>query len=84
MLAKKSDLNINKLYNCVIENSSLEFQACGYQYVGNEARLIVSIYLDDKNMHLVSVHKNSNGNTEIVEDYFQIQSNDILVQRKIF
>ena len=84
LLTNKSDLGISNLLNFFGENIDLEFQACGYEYVGNEARVINSIYYDGDRMYASSVYKNSNGNTEIGENYFQIQSQDSLVQRKIF
>ena len=67
------------------ENLDLHFQACGYEYVGNEAYVITSIYNDGDTMYAQFVLKNSSGEVVIDKDYFQIDStNDILVKRKIF
>ena len=81
MLTNKSNLTINNFFE---EHIGLNFQACGYEYVGDIAYAIVSIYYDGDSMYAESVSKNTKGETEIGNDYFQIQSNDTLVQRKIF
>lgn len=84
LLTNKSDLSIVNLHNFFNENIDLDFQACGYEYVGDEARLINSIYYDGNVMYVNSVHKNLNGETEVVENNFQIRTEDSIVQRKIF
>ena len=87
LLTNKSDLSIDNLLNFFKENIYLDFQACGYKYVGNEARVINSIYYDETNggMYTQSVLKNSSGGAEIGEDSFQILiDDDGLDQRKIF
>lgn len=84
LLTNKSDLDIDNLNNFFIENVNLEFQACGYKYVGNEARVIISIYFDGQNMNLISVYKDSNGNAKNAKDSFQISIDDGLDPRKIF
>lgn len=85
LLTNKSDLTIDNLLNFFNENANFEFQACGYYYVGNEAHLINSIYFDGADLYLTSVLKNSSGNIEISDEYFQIDSiNDSLNKRKIF
>ena len=84
LLTNKSDLSIDNLYSFFKKNIDLEFQACGYEYVGDEARVINSIYYDGDSMYVNSVHKNSNGNTEIGGNSFEIQSSDSLTMRKIF
>ena len=85
LLTNKSDLTIDNLFNFFNENANFEFQACGYQYVGNEEHLINSIYFDGVDLYLTSAFKNSSGNIEISDDYFQIDSNvDSLDKRKIF
>ena len=84
LLTNKSDLSIDNLLNFFKENIDVEFQACGYQYVGNEVRVITSIYSDDFDLNITSVHKNSDGVIEMPVDHFQIQSEDSLLQRKIF
>ncbi len=83
LLTNKSDLSIDNLDIFFQENIDLEFQACGYDYVGNEAHVINSIFCDG-DMCTTSVYKKSNGESEIGKNYFQIQSYDSLVQRKIF
>ena len=80
----KSDLSIDNLVDFLNENIDLEFQACGYAYVGDEARVINSIYYDSIQMYAISVHKDSNGKVVEADEYFQIQSEDTLVPRKIF
>lgn len=84
LLTNKSDLNMNNLANFFNENIDLEFQACGYEYVNSEALVINSIYYDGDAMWITNVHKNSNGEIMIGEDYFQIAGNDSLVKRQIF
>lgn len=84
LLTNKSDLSIDNLRNFLNENIDVEFQACGCQYVGNEARVITSIYSDGVEINIISVLKNSDGVIEMSVHLFQIQSDDTLVQRKIF
>lgn len=81
MLTNKSNLTINNFFE---EHIDLDFQACGYDYVGDVALAITSIYYDGDMMYAQTVSKNSSGKTEISEDYFQIQSTDSLIERKIF
>ena len=81
MLTNKSDLTIHNFFD---EHIDLEFQACGYDYFGTEARVITSIYYDGESMYAQFVTKNSSGKTEISENSFQILNNDSLTQIKIF
>lgn len=81
MYTNKSNLTIHNFFE---EHVDLDFQACGYEYAGDTAFSITSIYYDGGNMYAKSVSKNSSGETEIGEDYFQIQSSDSLIERKIF
>ena len=84
LLTNKSDLSIDNLLNFFDENIDVEFQACGYDYVGNGTRVINSIYYDGNSMYATSVYKNSTEDSAIGENSFQIKSEDSLVQRKIF
>lgn len=87
LLTNKSDLSIDNLHNFFNENVNLKFQACGYAYTSThagEARVINSIYYNGQRMYATNVYYNSNSEAAIAGDYFQIQSNDSLVQRKIF
>ena len=85
LLTNKSDLTIDNLLNFFNENVSFEFQACGYQYVGNEVHLINTIYFDGADLCLSNVFINSSGNIEVSDEYFQIISNsDSLDKKKIF
>ena len=84
MLTNKSNLTIHNFFE---EHIDLKFQACGYAYTGlhaSEPRVINSIYYDGHSMYATNVYYNSNGKAEIGVDSFKIQSEDSLIERKIF
>lgn len=84
MLTNNGNLITGDLYDFFNKHIDIEFQACGYEYVGDTTFAITSIYYDGDQMYAQSVSKNSNGKTEISEDYFQITGDDSLFMRKIF
>ena len=81
MLTNKGNLTINNFFE---EHIDLDFQACGCVYIGDTAYAIISIHYDGESIIVQYVSKNTSGKAEINEDYFQIESEDSLVQRKIF
>ena len=81
MLTNKGGLTINNFFE---KHMDFDFQACGYRYDGNTACAITSIYYDIDGMTVKYVFKNSSGETEIGEYYYQIASDDQLIERKIF
>lgn len=81
MLTNKGNLTINNFFE---EHIDLDFQACGCEYIGDTAHAIISIYYDGDSIIVQYVSKDSGGKAVISEDYFQISSNDRLIERKIF